>query len=210
MMNSLQRKIPMPQVLEFDEFVKALEQQPNADAKPNGSANGRRQRRSRDNPDPGDHGGESAWCDPDWSILDDRRGELPEFPLEVLTDQCRDWVERAAHGAGATPAHVAVPMLSIASGLIGTARRVQASRSWTQPMTFWSAIVGFSGTSKTPGIDAAKRALDVIQRLDRSKIAEQQLKHHGRAEAAKATKARWKEELKNAAKGEVVFLSSYS
>src|SRR5215204_5525058 len=75
-----------------------------------------------------------AWSDPDWSILDDRRGELPEFPLDVLTDQCRDWVERAAHGAGATPAHVAVPMLSIASGLIGTARRVQASRSWTQPM----------------------------------------------------------------------------
>src|SRR5215203_4853759 len=105
-----------------------------------------------------------AWADPDWSILDDRRGELPEFPLEVLAEQCRDWVERAAHGAGATPAHVAVPMLSIASGLIGTARRVQASRSWTQPMTFWSAIVGFSGTSKTPGIDATKRALTMIQR----------------------------------------------
>src|SRR5215210_1049681 len=175
-------------VFDFEEFIGSAENVRHAQSNGNGSA------------DPA-QGADAAWSDPDWSILDDRRGELPEFPLDVLSQQCRDWVERAAHGAGATPAHVAVPMLSIASGLIGTARRVQASRSWTQPMTFWSAIVGFSGTSKTPGIDATKRALDVIQRLDRSKIAEQQLKHHGRAEAAKATKARWKEELKNAAKG---------
>jgi hypothetical protein len=45
-------------------------------------------------------------------------------------------------------------LLGIASSLIGTGRRVMASRSWAQPMTTWTAVVGFSGTSKTPGIDA--------------------------------------------------------
>jgi hypothetical protein len=86
------------------------------------------------------------WDEPNYSILDDRRGELPEFPLDVLTDRWRGWVELAARGAGVTPAHVAVPMLGTASSLIGTARRVQASRSWSQPMTTWTALVGFSGT----------------------------------------------------------------
>src|SRR5262249_18628430 len=104
------------------------------------------------------------WNDPDWSILDDRRGELPEFPLDALPAALKSWLERAAHGAGATSAHVAVPLLGIVSSLIGTARRVMASRSWTQPMTTWASIVGFSGTSKTPGIDVTKGALSNVER----------------------------------------------
>src|SRR6202008_4134710 len=63
-----------------------------------------------------------SWNDPDWSILDDRRGNLPEFPLDALSIPCQEWVTRAANGAGVTPAHVAVPLLGIASSLIGTAR----------------------------------------------------------------------------------------
>ena len=155
-----------------------------------------------------DCGGHS-WDDPDWSILDDRRGELPDFPMSTLSDPCRVWVERAAHGAGATPAHVAVPLLGIASSQIGTARRVSASRSWTQPMTTWTAVVGFSGTSKTPGIDATKRALSQIERDRRSKIDELRCAHEGRVEAAKAARASWKKEVESAAEGKVVSLDKY-
>src|SRR5262245_15544211 len=72
------------------------------------------------------------WDEPDWSILDDRRGELPEFPLSVLPGPCSEWLRRAARGAGVTIDHVAVPLLGVSSSLIGTARRVMASRSWTQ------------------------------------------------------------------------------
>ena len=32
----------------------------------------------------------------DWSILDDRRGDLPEFPSGVFTDSLRTYLERAA------------------------------------------------------------------------------------------------------------------
>src|SRR5262249_33393608 len=49
------------------------------------------------------------WNDPDWSILDDRRGELPEFPLDTLPAALKSWIERSAHGAGVTSAHVGVP-----------------------------------------------------------------------------------------------------
>src|SRR5262249_405494 len=105
------------------------------------------------------------WDDPDFSLLDDRRGELPGFPVHVLAAQWQEWIELAARGGGVTLAHVAVPLIAIASALIGTARRVLASRSWSQPMTLWAALVGASGTGKTPGIDATKRALSWIDRL---------------------------------------------
>src|SRR6516225_3718898 len=82
-----------------------------------------------------------GWDAPDWSILDDRRGELPEFPLDCFSPKVRAWVERAARGAGVTVAHVAVPALGIASSLVGMARRVKATRSWLEPMTCWTAIV---------------------------------------------------------------------
>ena len=155
------------------------------------------------------HGADHSWDDPDWSILDDRRGDLPEFPIDTLSARCQGWVERAAHGAGATPAHVAVPLLGIASSLIGTARRVMASRSWTQPMTTWTAVVGFSGTSKTPGIDATKRALSQIERGRRSKTIDLQRAHEGRVEAAKAARAQWKKDLKRAAQEKVVLMEEY-
>src|SRR5262249_6280574 len=77
------------------------------------------------------------WSDPDWSILDDRRGDLPDFPIETLSEPIRVWVKRAALGAGVTVAHVAVPAIGIASSLIGTARRILATRSWLQCATCW-------------------------------------------------------------------------
>jgi hypothetical protein len=135
------------------------------------------------------------WDDPDLSILDDRRGDLPEFPLDVLTEKWRNWVEPAARGAGVTPAHVAVPLIAIASSLIGTARRAKASRSFSQPMTTWAAIVGFSGTGKTPGIDATKRVLAFIERTRKAKIAEMARNHETRAESASAARKKWKKEV---------------
>ena len=139
-----------------------------------------------------------TWESPDWSILDDRRGELPDFPLDCLGEPLQQWVERAAIGAGVTAAHVAVPALGIASSLVGMARRVRASPSWLEPMTCWVGIVGASGTGKTPGIDAVKRALAQIERDSLSKIADLQRKHETRVENAKAARAAWKDRVAEA------------
>jgi hypothetical protein len=67
------------------------------------------------------------WGDPDWSLLDDRRGQLPDFPLDVLSPEIRDFLERAAHGAGVMVDHVAVPLLSIASSLLEQSSRIHTS-----------------------------------------------------------------------------------
>ena len=132
------------------------------------------------------------WESPDWSILDDRRGELPNFP-DCLG---KAWatVNRAAKGAGVTVAHVAVPLLGITSGLIGFAARVQASTSWLEPATIWCGIV-FSGSGKTPGLEVTKRALSAIEREKREQIVELRRKHDSKVEKARAARAAWKKEV---------------
>ena len=139
-----------------------------------------------------------CWDDPDWSLLDDRRGDLPEFPLSLLPAWLREWVDVAARGAGVTPGHVALPFIAIASSLIGVARRVQASRSWSEPMTCWGAVVGYSGSGKTPGIDVTKRHLADIEKLRKERVAQQKRDHKSRVETAKAAQKKWKKDVEEA------------
>lgn len=147
----------------------------------------------------GDRLGKSKpWPELDWSLLDDRRGTLPPFPVNILPLAAQKWLNRAAHGAGVTPGHVAVPLLSVASSLIGTARRVRPARSWSEPLTLWTSVVGFSGAGKTPGIDVTRRALSTIERSRKHKIGDLQRAHETRAEGAKAAEKKWKAEVKEA------------
>jgi hypothetical protein len=139
-----------------------------------------------------------TWNEPDWTLLDDRRGELPEFPVEALPTSLHGWLRRAARGAGVTAGHVAVPLLGIASSLIGTARRVRACRSWSEPLTMWMALIGFSGTGKTPAIDVTRRALSLIERERKQKIAEMQREHETCGQRAKAEKKKWEQAVAEA------------
>jgi Protein of unknown function (DUF3987) len=132
--------------------------------------------------------------------LEETRGELPDFPNDVLSSEWTDFVSRASHGAGVTTAHVAVPLLSTASGLIGCSYRIKAASAWLEPCSFWAAIVGYSGTGKTGGIDVSKRALSHIEKERRAKIGELQREHETREEAAKAAHKEWKRQVEEAIK----------
>ena len=135
------------------------------------------------------------WEEPDMSILDNRRGELPDLPIDVFPQSMHRWMLDAAHGAGVTVEHIALPLIGIGSGLIGVARRVQATRSWKQPMTCWTCLIGVSGSGKSPSLDVVKRALSAVQRSRQEKNMERQLAHETRAERAKAAHKKWKEEV---------------
>ena len=124
---------------------------------------------------------EPRWDEPDWSIIDDRRGELPSFPTGIFAQPVEQWLERAACGAGVHPDHVAIPLLAVASSLIGTARRVCASRSWTEPMTLWTALIAASGDRKTPGMNVSVRALSLIEKDSETSIRAARLGHETRA-----------------------------
>ena len=138
------------------------------------------------------------WGEVDASLLDDRRGELPEFPLAALPAPIAKFVERAAHSAGVTPCHVALPLLSISSALIGAARLITLPNGWSEPMALWGCIIGASGTGKTPGIGAIKGALAQIENNNQSKVDDLERKHESRSEAAKAAYKKWLKEVDEA------------
>ena len=140
------------------------------------------------------NGAADAWNDPDWTLLDDRRGTLPEFPVDVFTPAWQDWLVRAAHGAGVRPEHVAVPLFGVASSLIGTARRVRASRSWSEPMTLWACVVADSGDRKTPGLNVTVRALDLIEKNNSADTSKKRLTHETKVQKAKEIHKKWKDE----------------
>jgi hypothetical protein len=57
------------------------------------------------------------------------------------------------------------------------------------------AVVGFSGSGKTPGIDVVKRHLAQIERDRKEQTAELQRQHETIAEAARAAQKKWKKEV---------------
>ena len=138
------------------------------------------------------------WDDPDWSLLDTQRGTLPDFPLEVLSQQLQEVIRRTSRGAGVTHAHVAVPLLGISSGLIGYSRRLRATPSWVQPATCWTALVGYSGTGKTPGHNVTRRAAKEVEQLRKKDEEKRKRDHETKKLAAKAACDNWKQKVKEA------------
>ncbi len=133
-----------------------------------------------------------SWDAPDESLIEDRRGELPAFPIDALPTAVAAWLQRASRGAGTLLDHVAVPMIGATSSLIGKARMIRASTSWSEPTTLWTCVVAQSGDRKTPGLRTVTRALDEIERENAPTYLAANAKHQARAERARAELKRWR------------------
>ncbi len=72
------------------------------------------------------------------------------FPVEALPEPMRSFVAKGARAIGCDPSYIALPLLSALAAAIGNTRRIQLKRDWTEPAIIWAAIVGESGTLKTP------------------------------------------------------------
>lgn len=77
------------------------------------------------------------------------------FPTDALPSPLREYVESSAHAIGCDPAYVALPLLSATAGAIGATCTIGLKGRWTEPAIIWAAIVGESGTHKSPAMDAA-------------------------------------------------------
>lgn len=91
----------------------------------------------------------------------DSTSEYEPFPLDPLPNPVRAYVRASAKalGEGIPPAMVAVPTLSVLSGAIGDAARIQLKRSWTEPATLWTMLVAPSGSTKSPAFSHAVRPI---------------------------------------------------
>ena len=79
------------------------------------------------------------------------------FPVGALPDPIRTFVATSAQAIGCDPSYVALPLLAALASAIGNTRRLELKRGWTVPAIIWAAIVGESGTSKTPAFRLVMR-----------------------------------------------------
>lgn len=120
------------------------------------------------------------------------------FPVDVLPEPVRAYVVAGAKAIGCDASYIALPILSALASTIGNTHRLRLKRSWIEPAIIWTAIVGESGTAKSPALELALRA--VRKRQHRA------MKQHADAmKAWEADYARWEVDKvawkKQAAKG---------
>ena len=81
------------------------------------------------------------------------------FPVEALSEPVAGFVSGGAEAIGCDPSFIALPMLVGFASAVGNSRRVELKRGWTEPPILWGAIIGESGSTKSPALELALRAV---------------------------------------------------
>jgi hypothetical protein len=90
------------------------------------------------------------------------------FPTDLLPEPIREYVKSCAEALGCDESYIAVPLLVALAGAIGNSRTVELKQSWREPLIIWAAIVGYSGSMKTPAAELAFQFLrDIARRFRR-------------------------------------------
>ncbi|REK17367.1 MAG: DUF3987 domain-containing protein [Planctomycetota bacterium] len=120
------------------------------------------------------------------------------FPVHALPEPFRSFVSDGAKAIGCDPSYVALPTLTTIAAAIGNTRRIQLKRGWTVPAILWTAIVGESGTAKTPAFKLAMRPIRERQRKALARYEEEA--HQYEIDLAHYEKklAEWKRDKKTA------------
>lgn len=91
------------------------------------------------------------------------------FPLEALPPAAAEYAFRLSEN-GMPTAYVGPALLGCLAGAVGGRAKVEVNEgAWSERAALWIALVGESGTLKSPAIRAARAALDDLQqpRLER-------------------------------------------
>ena len=89
-------------------------------------------------------------------------GPLP-FPTRSLPKTVCDYLEEAAGAIGCDACYIGLPLLATLARAIGNKRTIMLKRTWTEPAIVWGALVGRSGTHKSPALQMATSALTLLQ-----------------------------------------------
>jgi hypothetical protein len=92
------------------------------------------------------------------------QSEYRPFPTEHLPEPVASFISNACEAVGCDPSFVALPLLSALASAIGNTRRIELKRGWSEPAILWTAIIGDSGTKKSPGMEVALQPIKERQR----------------------------------------------
>lgn len=137
---------------------------------------------------------------PDLAVLRMHRRAAPALPLDLFGPFWSGWIADAAEGASAPPDYTASALLAAASALIGNARHVVAWPGWCEPPVLWCASVGDPSSGKSPAADPVMHILAEIEGRDAIGFPMLRRQWETAREGARARKARWQGEVKEAAK----------
>ncbi len=108
---------------------------------------------------------------------DEEEMEFQPFPTHLLPAPIARFVREAAKSLGCNEAFLAVPLLSVFAAAIGNSRRIQLKKGWCEPSVLWAAIVGDSGTLKSPALDLLLEPLHRRQQEAAEKHKKRMEKH---------------------------------
>jgi hypothetical protein len=103
------------------------------------------------------------------------------------------FVREGAAALRCDPTYFALPALTAAAAMIGNSRTILLKRGWTEPSVVWAAVIGDSGTLKSP---ALRTTMAPVFRLQRTLFRE----HKERVKEWKTKKQIHEEAVKKAKK----------
>jgi hypothetical protein len=123
-----------------------------------------------------------------WRPVDAEDLTYRPFPVDALPDPIRGFVDAGARAIGCDPSYLALPLLTAIAAAIGNTRRLELKRGWLVPPILWGAIVGESGTAKTPAFQLVMRPVRERQRKALERHAEEMKQYE-------ADLARWEKDM---------------
>lgn len=110
------------------------------------------------------------------------------FPVDALPEPIRGFVDAGARAIGCDSSYLALPLLTAIAAAIGNTRRLELKRGWSAPPILWGAIVGESGTTKTPAFKLVMRPVRKRQHKALKRNADE-------TEQYEADIARWEKDM---------------
>jgi hypothetical protein len=110
------------------------------------------------------------------------------FPVDALPEPVRGFVAAGAKAIGCDTSYLALPLLVALASAIGNTRRLELKRGWSAPAILWGAIVGESGTTKTP-------AFALVMRPVRDRQGDALERHTKAGRPYEVDLARWKKDM---------------
>jgi hypothetical protein len=97
------------------------------------------------------------------------------FPVDQLPSVIGEYVQEVATAIGCDESFIALPILACVARAIGNSRVIRLKNGWNEPAIVWAAIVGKSGTHKTPALLSATHFLNQRQQkeIERFEAAEE-------------------------------------
>ena len=110
------------------------------------------------------------------------------FPVDALPAPIRGFVASGTEAIGCDSSFLALPLLVALASAIGNTRRLELKRGWSVPPILWGAIVGESGTAKTPAFKLAMKPIEERQQRAFKRNADAMTQHE-------TAMTRWEKEM---------------